>query len=47
MRDQVAVELGISPLTVKDHLQRAIIKLGACNKTHAVVLAIGRGFIAL
>ncbi len=44
-RDEIAVLLKIGPATVKDHLQRASLKLGGSNKTHAVALAIQQGLI--
>jgi DNA-binding CsgD family transcriptional regulator len=36
---------GISKRTVDQHIQDAVRKLGAKNKTHAVVMAIKRGII--
>jgi DNA-binding CsgD family transcriptional regulator len=46
-RDEAAVVLHISPLTVKDHLQRAGRKLKASNKTHAVARAMVMGLISV
>ena len=37
--------LGISEGTVKAHVNRILTKLGASDRTHAVVLALGRGII--
>ncbi len=42
---QIALELGISPGTVRGHLLRARERLGAENTTHAVALALGRAAI--
>jgi DNA-binding NarL/FixJ family response regulator len=40
-------ELGISEATVKVHMKSVLSKLGANDRTHAVVLAVERGFIDL
>jgi DNA-binding NarL/FixJ family response regulator len=40
-------ELGISEATVKVHMKSVLAKLGANDRTHAVVLAVERGFIDL
>lgn len=37
---QIGVELGISALTVKNHIQKILRKLGASNRAHAVALAM-------
>lgn len=37
---QVGEELGISPLTVKNHIQKILRKLGASNRAQAVAMAI-------
>ena len=37
--------LGISEGTVTAHVNRILTKLGASDRTHAVVLALGRGII--
>jgi DNA-binding NarL/FixJ family response regulator len=37
--------LGISEATVKYHLQSVLSKLGANDRTHAVTIAMKRGFI--
>lgn len=44
--DEVAVAIHVSSETVRTHLRNAMTKLGAKNRTHAVVLAIKGGFIA-
>ncbi|CUI05159.1 response regulator [Massilia antarctica] len=44
---QVAGELALSEDTVKGHLSNIMDKLGANNRTHAVTIGIGRGFIGL
>ena len=41
----VAGELGISEETVKGHMKNILIKLGARDRTHAVVIAMRRGFL--
>jgi transcriptional regulator EpsA len=37
---QIGIELGISALTVKNHIQKILRKLGASNRAHAVALAM-------
>jgi DNA-binding CsgD family transcriptional regulator len=44
---RIAETLGITKRTVDFHLQCAIVKLGAANRTNAVALAFSRGIIAL
>jgi DNA-binding NarL/FixJ family response regulator len=44
---QVAADLGISEATVKTHVNNIMGKLGATDRTHAVTLALRRGFIRL
>lgn len=39
-------ELGISPLTVKNHVQKILRKLGASNRAQAVSIAISAGLLA-
>lgn len=41
----VADELGISEDTVKGHMKNILSKLGANDRTHAVLIAMRRGFI--
>jgi DNA-binding NarL/FixJ family response regulator len=41
----IASQLGISEATVKYHLQSVLSKLGANDRTHAVTIAMKRGFI--
>jgi DNA-binding NarL/FixJ family response regulator len=41
----VGVQLGISEETVKAHMKSILAKLGANDRTHAVVIALRRGFI--
>ena len=36
---EIATELIISEATVKTHINHIFAKLGACDRTHAVVLA--------
>lgn len=42
---EVAAVLGIGEETVKTHVAGALRKLGARNRTHAAVLAVGRGLV--
>jgi DNA-binding NarL/FixJ family response regulator len=42
---QVGDALGISELTVRNHMRTIGQRLAATDRTHAVVLAIGRGWI--
>lgn len=44
---RVAEGLGISEGTVKNHVTKLIEKLGASDRTHAVTIAVQRGFIHL
>ncbi len=37
---EIGIELGISALTVKNHVQKILRKLGASNRAHAVALAL-------
>jgi DNA-binding NarL/FixJ family response regulator len=41
----IAVHLRISEATVKGHMKNVLSKLGANDRTHAVTIAIKRGFI--
>ncbi|WP_374570785.1 response regulator [Phenylobacterium sp.] len=43
----VAARLGISEDTVKNHMRTILAKLGANDRTHAVTIAIRRGFLDL
>ena len=42
---QIAEGLGISPLTVKNHVQKILRKLGASNRAHAVAEAMSQGLL--
>ena len=42
---QIAVRLGLSPLTVKNHLARIRRRLGATDKAHAVATALRAGLL--
>ncbi|GGD11430.1 response regulator [Aquisalinus flavus] len=44
---QIAVRLGISEQTVKAHMKSILAKLGAQDRTQAVMLAIKRGIISV
>ena len=41
----IASHVGVSEATVKSHLRNILAKLGANDRTHAVTIAIKRGFI--
>jgi DNA-binding NarL/FixJ family response regulator len=43
----IAVELAISEHTVKNHLKSILSKLNADDRTHAVMIALKRGYIEL
>ena len=45
MNKEVAVRLGISEETVKAHMRNLLAKLGANDRTHAVMIALRRGII--
>lgn len=44
---EVAQQLAISPNTVRVHIENVKRKLGASNKTHAIVLSLVRGEVTL
>ena len=44
--DEIAVQLDISPLTVKNHLRKIMGKLGARSRLHAVAEALSRHIIS-
>lgn len=44
---QVGEELGISERTVRNHLREVQHRLATSDRTHAVVVAIGRGWITI
>lgn len=44
---QIGDELGIAEQTVKNHLSSAMRKLSIHDRTHAVVMALGNGWISL
>jgi DNA-binding NarL/FixJ family response regulator len=41
----IAVELSVSEATIKAHMKNILAKLGANDRTHAVTLAVRRGFL--
>ena len=43
----IAAHLSLSETTVKTHVQNILIKLGAHDRTHAVTIAIKRGYLDL
>jgi DNA-binding CsgD family transcriptional regulator len=44
---QIVRRLGIGRWTVHHHVSRICLKLGAANRTHAVVIALARGILDL
>jgi two-component system, NarL family, response regulator len=42
---EIGAELHIGETTVKTHMSMILLKLGACDRAHAVRLALQRGFI--
>jgi DNA-binding NarL/FixJ family response regulator len=42
---QIALQLGISEGTVKAHMKSILPKLGARDRTHAVMIAVKRGIL--
>jgi LuxR family transcriptional regulator, quorum-sensing system regulator SolR len=42
---EIGRDLGISPRTVEGRVRTIILKLGAANKVHAVVIAIRAGIV--
>jgi DNA-binding NarL/FixJ family response regulator len=44
--DQIAAQLFLSPLTVKTHVSRAMLKLGARDRAQLVVIAYQSGLVA-
>jgi DNA-binding CsgD family transcriptional regulator len=43
----IALRLEVTRNTVESHIRNAVVRLGAANRTHAVVMALGLGLIAL
>ena len=43
--EEIALELGLSPDTVRVHIRNARMRLGARSRAHAVVIALRRGAI--
>jgi DNA-binding NarL/FixJ family response regulator len=43
----IGAEMGISEHTIKNHVQNILAKLGANDRTHAVTIALQRGFIEM
>jgi DNA-binding NarL/FixJ family response regulator len=41
----IGAQLSVSEATVKGHMKSILAKLGANDRTHAVTIAIKRGFI--
>jgi DNA-binding NarL/FixJ family response regulator len=44
---QIGEELGISERTVRNHMREILKRLATRDRTHAVVVAIGNGWIAI
>jgi DNA-binding NarL/FixJ family response regulator len=42
---EIASSLGLTEATVKSHVKNVMTKLGANDRTHAVLIAMRRGFI--
>ena len=42
LNKEIAEMVGIKEMTVKNHISQIFKKLGAKNRTHAVVIALGR-----
>lgn len=42
---EIGVDLGITESTIKFHVSEILVKLGAKDRTHAVVIAIRRGIV--
>ena len=42
---EIGAALDISALTVKNHIQKILRKLGASNRAHAVALAMSQGLL--
>ena len=42
---EIGVQLGISPLTVKNHVQKILRKLGATNRAQAVARAMSMNLL--
>jgi DNA-binding CsgD family transcriptional regulator len=43
---QIAVELGLSPETVRTHVRNAMRKLGAATRVQAVAIAVETGVVS-
>jgi DNA-binding NarL/FixJ family response regulator len=43
----IATQLSLAETTVKTHVQNILVKLGANDRTHAVTIALKRGYIEL
>jgi DNA-binding NarL/FixJ family response regulator len=41
----IASEFDISESTLKSHMKNILLKLGASDRTHAVTIAMKRGFL--
>jgi DNA-binding NarL/FixJ family response regulator len=44
---EIGVALAIREATVKTHMSTILAKLGASDRTHAVAIAVQRGYITL
>jgi DNA-binding NarL/FixJ family response regulator len=44
---QIGARLSLTEVTVKSHVKNILAKLGANDRTHAVTIALKRGFIDL
>lgn len=47
LNKEIGRKMGLSPLTVKNHVQKLLRKMGAKNRTHAVYEAFKRGWLTV
>lgn len=45
--EDIGNALGFSPLSIKGRIHRILNKLGVCNRTQAIVVALSSGIIKL
>ncbi len=44
---QIVRAIGISPSTIRVHIRRAVMRLGARNRTQAVARAVAAGYVVV